>query len=64
MREPANKRMLTDVSGLRSYRCTIIKLTNPSELREGRKTSPPALTWDIREDEDLALEPVKISVQT
>jgi hypothetical protein len=35
MREPANKRMLTDVSGLRSYRCTIIKLTNPSEFREG-----------------------------
>jgi len=25
MREPANKRMLTDVSGLRSYRCTIIE---------------------------------------
>ena len=35
MREPANKRMLTDVSGLRSYRCTIIKLANPSEFREG-----------------------------
>jgi hypothetical protein len=26
---------LTDVSGLRSYRCTIIDLTNPPELREG-----------------------------
>jgi len=35
MREPADKRMLTDVSGLRSYRCTIMKMTNPSELREG-----------------------------
>jgi hypothetical protein len=35
MREPANKRMLTDVSGLRSYRCTIIEPTTSSELREG-----------------------------
>jgi hypothetical protein len=34
MREPANKRMLTDVSGLRSYRCTIIELTNSPEFRE------------------------------
>ena len=28
MREPANKSLLTDVSRLRSYRCTIIALTN------------------------------------
>jgi hypothetical protein len=34
MREPANKRMLTDVSGLRSYRCTIIELTTSLEFRE------------------------------
>ena len=43
MREPANKRMLTDVSGLRSYRCTIIKLTNPSEFREGAENVASSL---------------------
>jgi hypothetical protein len=34
MREPANKRMLTDVSGFRSYHCTIIKLPNSLEFPE------------------------------
>ena len=34
MREPANKSMLTDVSGLRSYRCTIIASTTSPEFVE------------------------------
>ena len=34
MREPANKSLLTDVSRLRSYRCTIIALTTSNELVE------------------------------
>src|SRR5260370_31895683 len=34
MREPANKSLLTDVSRLRSYRCTIIASTTSNELVE------------------------------
>jgi hypothetical protein len=48
MREPANKSLLTDVSGLRSYRCTIININalsaavestgcGASELDQGHK---------------------------
>src|ERR1700730_2893475 len=36
MREPANKRMLTDVSGLRSHRCTIIASTLSPQRGESR----------------------------
>src|SRR5205085_687150 len=36
MREPANKRMLTDVSGLRFHRCTIIASISLPFLRRGR----------------------------
>jgi hypothetical protein len=32
MREPANKSLLTDVSRLRPYRCTIIASTTSNEL--------------------------------
>jgi hypothetical protein len=41
MREPANKSLLTDVSRLRSYRCTIIASTTSNELveRTGRGAS-------------------------
>src|SRR6266446_5033303 len=53
MREPANKRMLTDVSGLRSHRCTIIRIDISPDLVESRVVAPPSLTWDIREDEVL-----------
>ena len=34
MREPANKSLLTDVSRLRSYRCTIIASTTSREVVE------------------------------
>jgi hypothetical protein len=40
MREPANKSLLTDVSRLRSYRCTIIASTTSNELVE--RTGPMA----------------------
>jgi len=51
MREPANESLLTDVSRLRSYRCTIIASTTSNELVDGlwRDLS---LTWDIREQAD------------
>ena len=61
MREPANKRMLTDVSGLRSYRCTIIKLTNPSEFREGTENVASSLDKGHKRMRVCA-EPVKITV--
>ena len=34
MREPANKSLLTDVSRLRSYRCTTIASTTSNEVVE------------------------------
>jgi hypothetical protein len=43
MREPANKRMLTDVSGLRSYRCTIIASIISPQFVERRAVAPPTL---------------------
>jgi len=43
--------MLTDVSGLRSHRCTIIRIDISPDLVESRVVAPPSLTWDIREDE-------------
>src|SRR5215831_457282 len=43
MREPANKRMLTDVSGLRSHRCTIIRIDISPESVESRVVAPPRL---------------------
>ena len=48
MREPANKRMLTDVSGLRSHRCTISRIDIPPILWRGRVVARPSLTRDIR----------------
>ena len=49
MREPANKSLLTDVSGLRSYRCTIIASTTSHGIRgEGGMLRRLGLTWDIR----------------
>ena len=41
--EPANKRMITDVSRLRSYRCTIIASTPLRSSWRGRVVAPPKL---------------------
>jgi hypothetical protein len=43
MREPANKRMLTDVSGFRSYRCTISECQTLSSFRERMRQVDPNL---------------------
>src|SRR5262245_16070563 len=43
MREPANKRMLTDVSGLRSYRCTITVSTPLRSSWRDRVLASPRL---------------------
>jgi hypothetical protein len=49
MREPANESLLTDVSRLRSYRCTIIALTTSDGVRrEDGLWRLQGLTWDIR----------------
>jgi len=49
MREPANESLLTDVSRLRSYRCTIISLTTSDGVRgEDGLWRLQGLTWDIR----------------
>src|ERR1700674_2484388 len=49
MREPANKSLLTDVSRLCSYRCTIIASTTSDGIRgEAGLWRLQGLTWDIR----------------
>src|SRR5262245_45854711 len=48
MHEPANKSLLTDVSGLRSYRCTIIASLLLHSLWRGWAVAPQCLTRDIR----------------
>ena len=49
MREPANESLLTDVSRLRSYRCTIISSTTSDGVRgEDGLYCLQGLTWDIR----------------
>src|SRR5262249_59664518 len=52
MREPANKSLLTDVSRLCSYRCTIIVPTTSLAFAEGTGCGAQStLTWGIRVDD-------------
>src|SRR3954452_11643410 len=60
MREPANKRMLTGVSGLRSYHCTIIASITLRGLAESQAVAPRPLDMGhkrMRWGESRAMRP-------